>query len=79
MEWTKDNRLVYTSVDELYRPCQVFVHTLGEPTSKDVKIFEEKDDSFFVDIVTTKDKACKCRAKKTSAAKMRTKGDGRDG
>lgn len=56
MEWTKNNKIIYTLVDHLYRPCKVFVHTLGEPVSKDVCIFSEPDDSSFVDVVTTKDK-----------------------
>lgn len=56
MEWTKSNQIFYTSVDELYRPCRVFLHTLGTPVSEDVCLFYEPNDSFFVDVVSTKDK-----------------------
>eukprot|EP01124_Arcella_intermedia_P032407 TRINITY_DN7554_c0_g1_i1.p1 TRINITY_DN7554_c0_g1~~TRINITY_DN7554_c0_g1_i1.p1 ORF type:complete len:728 (+),score=174.30 TRINITY_DN7554_c0_g1_i1:24-2207(+) len=56
LEWFDENTLLYTIPDSLKRPCSVWYHRIGQPTSQDVSIFNEPDDKFFVDILATKDK-----------------------
>jgi len=54
--WANDNRtLFYTRQDpETLRSFQVYRHTLGTPTSEDVLVYEEKDDTFSVGVYKTK-------------------------
>lgn len=49
--WSKDGKsLFYVVNNENWRPYRVLKHTLGTDTKKDVIVYEEKDDGFFVDI-----------------------------
>ena len=55
--WGNDNRTgFYTKVDSTNRPFQLFRHTLGS-TSDDVLIHHEEDESFFIDVGTTRSEA----------------------
>ncbi|KAL1921227.1 uncharacterized protein VTP21DRAFT_10943 [Calcarisporiella thermophila] len=55
--WSGDNKYMYYTVpDEQLRPCKVYAHRIGTPQSEDMLIYEEKDQSVFVDIGSTKDK-----------------------
>lgn len=38
----------YVRLDDSWRPYQVFRHKVGEPTSSDVKVYEELDERFWV-------------------------------
>ena len=40
----------YVKIDSAWRPYQVWRHRVGTPTSSDVKVFEEEDERFFVDV-----------------------------
>ena len=54
-EWANDNRtFFYTKTDEAWRPYKLFRHTLGEEVEKDVLVFHEKDDAFFLGIRKSK-------------------------
>jgi len=53
-EWSSDSRtLLYTLVNEQWRPFQVRAHRLGTPVAQDVVLYEEQDDGFFVGIGKT--------------------------
>lgn len=55
--WGNDNRTgFYTKVDSTNRPFKLFRHTLGS-TSDDVLIHHEEDESFFIDVGTTRSEA----------------------
>lgn len=48
---TPDGKWVfYVRLDDAWRPYQVWRHKVGAPTSDDVKVFEETDERFFVDV-----------------------------
>ncbi|KAF9584783.1 hypothetical protein BGW38_005190 [Lunasporangiospora selenospora] len=54
--WGNDNRTVYyTKANELLRPYQVWAHQVGTSQSDDILVFQEDDDSIFVDVGATKD------------------------
>ncbi len=54
--WANDNKTIfYTKKDKVtLRSSQIFRHTLGTDASKDVLVFEEKDDTFSCFIYKTK-------------------------
>lgn len=53
-EWASDDQhLFYTVLDENHRPCKVFCHRLGAPSSDDVLIYEEPDSGFFLGVSLT--------------------------
>ncbi len=45
-----DSSLLYTVVDDNWRPWQVRRHVLGEPVDQDTVVYEESDPGFFVGI-----------------------------
>ncbi|KAF9414153.1 hypothetical protein BGZ94_000505 [Podila epigama] len=54
--WGNDNRTVYyTKANDLLRPYQVWAHRVGTAQSEDILVFQEDDDSIFVDVGATKD------------------------
>ncbi len=49
--WSADDAsLLYTVVDENWRPWQVRRHVLGQPVEQDTVVYEESDSGFFVGI-----------------------------
>lgn len=55
--WGNDNQTgFYTKVDSTNRPFQLFRHALGS-TPDDVLIYHEEDESFFIDVGTTRSEA----------------------
>ena len=46
--WAKNNYLFYTVLNKERRPYKIMRHSLGDDPQKDIKVFEEKDPSFFV-------------------------------
>jgi oligopeptidase B len=49
--WSADSRTyLYTVHDEIYRPYQVWRHTLGTPVSADVLVLEDLDDRLEVEL-----------------------------
>jgi len=53
--WANDNQtFYYTVLDEAKRPYKVYQHCLGTETSKDVMVYHEEDDAFWVDISKTR-------------------------
>ena len=55
-EWAADNRtLFYVTEDAAKRPHKLWKHTLGEPVTKDVLLFEEADPLFNLGIDRTRD------------------------
>ncbi len=57
LEWANDNQTVfYTRVDEAMRPYQVMRHRINTDPAEDVLVFEEPDDSFFLEVSKTKSK-----------------------
>ncbi|MFT5175208.1 MAG: oligopeptidase B [Gammaproteobacteria bacterium] len=53
-EWAGDDQhLFYTVLDDNHRPCKVFCHRLGTPSSADVLIYEESDSGFFLGVSLT--------------------------
>ncbi|RHZ49011.1 hypothetical protein Glove_535g20 [Diversispora epigaea] len=54
---TNTHTIYYTVADKQLRPYKVFAHKIGTMQQIDLSIFEEKDQSAFVDITYTKDKS----------------------
>jgi oligopeptidase B len=55
LEWAADNRtLFYTTLDKTHRPWRLHRHVLGTPATDDVLVFEEPDESFFLNIHKTR-------------------------
>ena len=53
--WARDNQtFFYTQADEAQRPWRVYRHQLGADPAEDVRVFEESDPEFRVDIERTK-------------------------
>ncbi|XP_071705643.1 uncharacterized protein [Rutidosis leptorrhynchoides] len=55
-EWVGDEALMYITRDEILRPYKVWLHKLGTNQSTDSCLYHEKDDMFFVDLVTSESK-----------------------
>ncbi|KAF9178174.1 hypothetical protein BGZ50_008016 [Haplosporangium sp. Z 11] len=54
--WGNDNKTVYyTKSTDVLRPYQVWAHKVGTPQEADVLVYQEDDDSIFVDVGSTKD------------------------
>ncbi|KAF9149352.1 hypothetical protein BG015_008864 [Linnemannia schmuckeri] len=54
--WGNDNKTVYyTKSTDVLRPYQVWAHQVGTPQQDDILVFQEDDDSIFVDVGSTKD------------------------
>ena len=53
--WAADSRtLLYTVVDEAWRPHEVRRHTVGTPVSADAVVLREDDDRFWLDVGRTR-------------------------
>ena len=53
--WANDSRtLFYTVLDDARRPCRLYRHTIGSSTRADVLVYFESDESFFLDINSTR-------------------------
>ncbi len=57
--WAQDNRTIfYTKADSVtVRPYQVWRHRLGTPASSDKIVYEDKDETYYVSVFTTKSRA----------------------
>src|SRR5881396_4180467 len=57
--WAEDNRTIfYTKPDAVsVRPYQVYRHKLGTPASADPMVYEDKDETYYVGVFTTKSRA----------------------
>lgn len=56
--WTTDSKnLLYTVLNEQWRPYQVKAHRLGESVNQDSLLYEEKSDAFWVSIGLTQSRA----------------------
>ncbi len=54
--WSLDSKsFFYMPLDKYHRSKKIYKHILGTPSKKDLLIFEEKDDSFSVNISITAD------------------------
>ena len=54
--WSLDgSALFYVTVDDAWRPYQVWRHLVGTPTADDVVVFEEGDEKFWLGIGTSRD------------------------
>ncbi|MGG7464454.1 S9 family peptidase [Plantibacter sp. YIM 135347] len=49
--------VIYTTVDESWRPDTVWLHTVGTPQSDDVQLFHEDDDRYWVGAGFTRSRA----------------------
>lgn len=55
LEWAADNKTVfYTTLDATHRPYRLWKHTLGTEPASDPIVYEEKDESFYISIGSTK-------------------------
>ncbi len=53
--WAADNRtLFYCLLDASHRPYRLMRHRLGEPPERDVLVWEEQDDAYFVSVRQTR-------------------------
>jgi oligopeptidase B len=53
--WSADGRaLFYVTVDDAWRPNQVWRHLIGTPAASDVVVFEETDERFWVGVHLTR-------------------------
>ncbi len=56
-EWSEDGTtLFYTRMDAAHRPNRLFRHRLGSDPQKDVLLYEEKDEAFFLYLSKTRSK-----------------------
>ncbi|MFN8393807.1 MAG: hypothetical protein U0176_03945 [Bacteroidia bacterium] len=57
IEWSNDNSTVYyvRLDEETHRPFQMYRHRLGTDSSKDVLVFEEPDESYYLAMGKSKD------------------------
>jgi oligopeptidase B len=56
VEWAADNKtLFYTTEDEAKRAHKVWRHTIGQPKEKDVQLYEEKDELFWMELSRSRD------------------------
>ncbi|MEE4361727.1 MAG: S9 family peptidase [Pseudomonadales bacterium] len=56
--WTaRGDAFLYVVLNDAWRPWQVRLHQLGTPVEDDVILYEEADDSFFVGVDETQDRA----------------------
>ncbi len=54
--WANDNKtFFYSTLDKMKRPYRLFRHILGTDFAKDVLVYEEKDERFFLAASKTKD------------------------
>ncbi|KAI8077145.1 prolyl oligopeptidase [Thamnidium elegans] len=53
--WANDQTVYYTVPNAQLRPYQVYAHIIGTEQSQDVLVYEELDDTVFVDITSSKD------------------------
>ncbi|PHZ09537.1 uncharacterized protein RHIMIDRAFT_246132 [Rhizopus microsporus ATCC 52813] len=53
--WASNHVVYYTVPNSQLRPYQVYAHRIGTDQSEDILIFEEPNDTIFVDITSTKD------------------------
>jgi oligopeptidase B len=57
VEWAADNAtLFYLTEDEAKRAHKVWRHVVGQPRDKDVLLYEEKDELFWLDLVRSRDR-----------------------
>lgn len=53
--WASDNKTLFYGVkDETLRPCKIMRHQLGADPKKDVRVYEEKDETFVCYVSKTK-------------------------
>jgi oligopeptidase B len=53
--WANDSRtLFYTVLDRAHRPCRLYRHNVGTSPSRDVLVYFEEDESFFLDVNRTR-------------------------
>ncbi len=53
--WSADaSALFYITVDEAWRPFRVWRHTVGQPATADVVVYEEPDERFWVGVELTR-------------------------
>jgi oligopeptidase B len=58
LAWGNDSQTVfYTKVDAAHRPFKLFRHQLSSPISKDVLVYHEADESYFLSISKTRSEA----------------------
>ncbi len=55
--WSGDDHLVYTRVDEAWRPYQVWQHEIAVGTDHDVLLLQETDERFWLDVEESRDRA----------------------
>ncbi|CDH53354.1 oligopeptidase b [Lichtheimia corymbifera JMRC:FSU:9682] len=53
--WANNETVYYTVPNEQLRPYRVYAHRIGTAQEDDVLVYEETDDTVFVDITSTKD------------------------
>ncbi|KAF9973459.1 hypothetical protein BGZ73_003291 [Actinomortierella ambigua] len=54
--WGNDDKTVYyTKANQVLRPYQVWAHRIGTQQSEDVLVYQDDDDSIFIDVGATKD------------------------
>jgi len=57
LEWSNDNNYIFYVVqDKIKRPYKLFRHTIDTSIKSDLALYEEKDESFNLDIQKTKNK-----------------------
>lgn len=55
--WATDDVLLYTRVDEAWRPHQVWRHTVGTDVNQDVLVIQEDDERFWMWVSISRDRA----------------------
>lgn len=55
--WAGDEHLLYTRVDEAWRPHQVWCHRLGSEASEDVLVLAEADERFWLGVDESRDRS----------------------
>lgn len=56
VEWAADNKTIfYTTEDEAKRASKVWRHVVGQSKDKDVQVYEEKDELFWLELLRSHD------------------------
>ncbi|MDR1214877.1 MAG: prolyl oligopeptidase family serine peptidase [Propionibacteriaceae bacterium] len=55
--WLDDDHLLYTRLDDSWRPYQVWRHRLGQPSTADQLLWHETDEAFWLDLDASSDQA----------------------
>lgn len=74
LAWTSDSRgFTYLRADDAWRPYRLYLHTLGQDESDDAFLYEEADDTYWMDAWASRDSSLivlHCASKNTAEVRL---------